>query len=137
VGRKICHCINTFEKFLHACDTLIGHPKEGETLDRIDNDFHYCICGNLGKDGECNLRWASRSKQIENRVLKNKTGFRGISINSCGNYSVQAYEISNKKYIYLGSFKVLSDAFEIAYDWYKENRDDIPKEYIEYKKGVK
>jgi hypothetical protein len=64
-GISVCEGWHDFETFFAA----MGHPPEGMSLDRIDNDGNYS-CGKcsecLSKSWPMNLRWADKYQQGEN-----------------------------------------------------------------------
>lgn len=66
-GRGITFQFSSFDEFL----SCIGIPKEGDTLDRIDNDGDYCVG---------NVRWVTRTVQQHNKRKSkhNKTGHTGV-----------------------------------------------------------
>ena len=71
-GRGIKFLFDSLQEFKEE----LGERPEGYTLDRIDND------GNYEKG---NVRWASRSVQMQNRrvLSSNKTGTTGVHQYKC------------------------------------------------------
>ena len=63
-GIKVCDKWAKFEEFYND----MGNPKEGMTLDRINNDGIYCYD---------NCRWSSREEQANNRKGNKKFEYEG------------------------------------------------------------
>jgi hypothetical protein len=70
---------NSFNEFIKD----MGIPKEGMTLDRIDNDLGY---------SKSNCTWSNRHEQSMNRRLfkSNKLGIKGIEERNYGSFRVRA-----------------------------------------------
>jgi len=64
-----------YDVYLH---NFIMQPKEGERIDHIDRDGLNCQ--------RHNMRIASRSQNMANRVLPNSSGFRGVSLTPKGRW---------------------------------------------------
>lgn len=65
-GIKVCdEWVNSFEQFLND----MGHPKDGESLDRINPDLNY---------SKENCKWSTISEQSKNKSIhrKKETGIR-------------------------------------------------------------
>jgi hypothetical protein len=60
-GRGIEFHLQSHQQIINA----LGPRPEGMTLDRIDNNKHYCV--GCPKCPENNLRWATYSQQLRNR----------------------------------------------------------------------
>jgi len=80
-GRGITMKFSTFEDFLSE----VGLPKEGESIDRKDNDKSY-------EAG--NVRWVSRSAQQHNKrdYSRNKTGMSGVREVSAKGLKTKTYQ---------------------------------------------
>lgn len=59
-GIKCCACVNKYIDFYNAVGPK---PSKEHSIDRIDNDGHYCVC-------KGNLKWSDRSQQQKNKRPK-------------------------------------------------------------------
>jgi len=95
--------------------SLLGKIKNKE-IDHID--------GNGLNNQRKNLRWATHSQNLRNREIQsnNKSGYKGVSLHSCGKW--RAYCYLNKKQYHLGLFKnkkLADDAYKnFAQKHYKQ-----------------
>lgn len=92
-GRGIAFEFSSFTEFIEE----VGFPKDGESLDRKDNNASYC---------SGNVRWASRSTQQLNKrpSKRNKTGAIGVrEVKAKGllTKTFQAYVSVNGKFLQL------------------------------------
>ena len=101
-GRGIEFRFSSFQEFLDA----VGLPQKGQSIDRKDNNAHYC-CDNV--------RWASREQQQHNKRVyqHNKSGYTGVrQVKAKGlvTETWQAYVTVNRKFIQLYSGPSFEDA---------------------------
>lgn len=66
-GITVCERWKTFQNFFND----VGHPKEGLTLDRIDNDENY---------EPSNVRWATRGEQLLNTRRNHLVSYLGAMV---------------------------------------------------------
>jgi len=88
--------------FMHHA--IMGTPPNGMEIDHINRN---------GLDNrKSNLRFATRSDNLVNRIYDNKTGFRGVSKDKNGK-GFNAQISKNKKYYYLGYFDTAEEAARV------------------------
>jgi len=89
----------SFETFI---EDMGVSPSADLTLERVDNNAGY---------SKANCIWADRSAQIVNQRMRvdNKTGRKGVSIDSCDN-RYRATITRNHKRVELGKFSDLEEA---------------------------
>jgi len=101
-GIKFCNCISDCVIFYNWCYDN-GYEK-GLTVDRIDNDGHYCICKN-------NLRITDYIQQGRNRRVRKDsgTGHIGVMFVKRAQKYIASIGVDYKK-IFLGSFTDINEA---------------------------
>jgi len=112
-GRGIKVCKEWIDSFVSFYDWAIKTYDKGLELDRIDNNGDYT---------PDNCRFVSGIVQSRNtRIQKNNTsGYRGVSfIKSRGKWRSRVK--INKKYIFLGDYKLLTDAVKARDDYILKN----------------
>ena len=83
------------------------------------------------------LKWSTDSEQALNKDTKSPLGFRGIAINSAGNFKAFIWVGELKKNFYNGTYAHKKDAITANLKKYKELNRRPPKEYLSYLEGCK
>jgi|FLOH01.1.fsa_nt_gi hypothetical protein len=99
---------NDFLVWLHYVESLPNAYKENYTIDRVNNDANY---------EPMNLRWASKSLQVQNTRLlskRNTSGYRGVSFDDVRN-KWSSRIVSNSMSLFLGRFNTAIEAAQ-AFD---------------------
>ena len=105
-GIKVCARWHDVKNFI---EDMYPSYQEGLTLDRENSNGNY---------EPSNCRWATKTTQSRNRIVRqsnNKTGYKGVSIGRLNRFTAQIKV--NSKTIYIGTFLDKLEAAK-AYDKY-------------------